>query len=126
MKFKIPKPKHFSYKECYRFLNRSDNECTHSVGDGKIQKWIEHENEPLLFQLEDGGHHIDVSLLLGNTKGAQNRIEVELNQWLDLDRDLDDFYAFAKCDDLLRPLAERYHGLRLIGLPNLLKRCAGR
>nr|WP_244226566.1 DNA-3-methyladenine glycosylase [Paenibacillus protaetiae] len=44
-----------------------------------------------------------------------------VRDWLDLDRDLLPFYAMAEQDPLLRPLVQRYYGLRIMGIPDLFE-----
>lgn len=47
-----------------------------------------------------------------------------VSDWLDLERDLSPFYQMAGGDPLLKRLAERYYGLRLIGIPDLFEALA--
>lgn len=44
-----------------------------------------------------------------------------ISHWLHLDADLRPFYDFAEKDAVLGPLALRYKGLRLIGIPDLFE-----
>ncbi|PSL25904.1 DNA-3-methyladenine glycosylase family protein [Chitinophaga ginsengisoli] len=44
-----------------------------------------------------------------------------ISHWLHLDADLRPFYDFAAKDSVLASLAERYKGLRLIGIPDLFE-----
>jgi len=111
----------FNFLETLRFLNRSENECTHRVQGETIYKWIAYNGKPLLFSIGEEENGLDVKILLGKQKGAEQAVEKELKQWFDLERNLKPFYKLAKGDKILSEIVKANIGLRLIGMPNLFE-----
>src|SRR6185437_15663346 len=52
---------------------------------------------------------------------TKQAVELYLTEWFDMDTDLGPFYGLAAEDPLLKPLAERFRGLRNIGIPDLFE-----
>ncbi|HEY0272734.1 MAG TPA: hypothetical protein VGC22_06075, partial [Chitinophaga sp.] len=129
----VQHPENFSFAECLRFLSRSDRECLHYVVDGHLQKMIAVQEVPLLLDItyREGDDFLQVAVIppagvpAGITQPAMEAafepVQALLTRWLHLDADLRPFYSFAAADRLLGPLALAYHGLRLIGIPDLFE-----
>jgi DNA-3-methyladenine glycosylase II len=117
----------FSFAECLVFLGRSEKECLHYVQDGVVQKMIVSNGEPVLMEISDNAAagSLQVAIRSATDNGP---IEIDeayirryISHWLHLDADLRPFYEFAAQDTVLAPLAVRYKGLRLIGIPDLFE-----
>ncbi len=134
----------FSFAECLVFLGRSEKECLHYVQDGIVQKMIVSNGQPVLMEISDDAAAGSLSVMIRTAKdGSAEDGSVEdglaeddvtssaeideayirryISHWLHLDADLRPFYDFAVKDAVLASLAERYKGLRLIGIPDLFE-----
>ena len=120
----VADPENFSFEECLRFLGRSDKECLHYIRDGKIQRMLLSEGEPVVVEIAPGKKtgHLEVTVLapLGE-EVAEAPIIKYITHWLHLDANLQSFYDYAATDPLLKGMAEKYRGLRLIGMPDLFE-----
>ena len=134
----------FSFAECLVFLGRSEKECLHYVQDGIVQKMIVSNGQPVLMEISDDAAAGSLSVMIrtakdgaaGNGLAEDGSVEDDvtssaeideayirryISHWLHLDADLRPFYDFAAKDAVLASLAERYKGLRLIGIPDLFE-----
>lgn len=126
MKIQLPVTDHsnFSYAACLGFLGRSDRECLHQVVDGRIYKMMVYEGQPVLLCISEDRERqslVAEVLYAGDVEVSGEAVRRYVTQWLHLDADLRPFYAFAAGDPVLGPLAARYKGLRLIGIPDLFE-----
>lgn len=131
----------FSFAECLVFLGRSEKECLHYVQDNVVQKMIVSNGQPVLMEISDNPASGSLRAMIRTAKdgagnglekgpenGVDNGSEIDeayirryISHWLHLDADLRPFYDFAAKDAVLASLAERYKGLRLIGIPDLFE-----
>ncbi len=124
MTIPILHPAHFSFTECLQFLSRSDRECLHFVRNGSLERLIVQEGAPLLLNIREAASKKALEVAVVNTWGItvdEANIRRFVTHWLHLDADLQPFYQFAAQDTVLAPLAQRYTGLRLIGIPDLFE-----
>lgn len=115
---------HFSFEECLRFLGRSDKECLHYIRNGKVQRMLISEGEPVVVEIAPGKKkdHLEVTVLAPlETTVAEAPIIKYITHWWHLDADLQSFYDYTETDPLLKGLAGQYNGLRLIGMPDLFE-----
>ena len=114
----------FSFAECLVFLSRSEKECLHYVQGNVVQKMVISNGQPVLLEIIDdpatSGLKATV-LTAPETDIDEAQIRRHISHWLHLDADLRPFYRFAKKDPVLKPLASRFKGLRLIGIPDLFE-----
>jgi len=119
----ITSPSEFSFKECYTFINRSLNECLHFASENRIRKLLKVSGKFLLIEItEKSKNKIGIRFL--NSKPPPEEIFFAKNfvhDWLDLSCDLKPFYKFTAKDKLLKKIALKYSGLRLIGIPDLFE-----
>ena len=120
---KIKTPKVFDFKECLRFLARSEKECLHVIKDQCLWKLIEGPKQAILLKIHQKNKD---HLLLEFPRKKINKKDQEwaknyVVDWLDLKSDLTAFYRIAKKDKILKPLIKRFYGLRLIGIPNFFE-----
>jgi len=115
---------HFSFEECLRFLGRSDKECLHYLREGKVQRMLLSDGEPVVIEIAPGkkGNCLEVTVLapLGVEVAAAPIVKY-ITHWWHLDADLQPFYDYAEKDPLLKGLPGLYNGLRLIGMPDLFE-----
>lgn len=112
----------FSFEQCRIFLDRSPRECLHRIENGRVLQAVRLGSQTIIYRMSGDPNGVKLEVLSGD-ESAQERLALaaHVSEWLDLKRDLQPFYRMAADDALLRPLAERYAGLRLIGIPDLLE-----
>ena len=117
----IPTPEEFSYKELIRFLSRNEKECLHSIKDNTIFKVLEIDHELVLFSIS-----FDKALMAtihtdNQSPAIQEKVRTYIEDWFDLKADLKTFYEAVRQDAVLHQLCQKYHGLRMVGMPNLFE-----
>ncbi len=120
----INDPAHFSFEECLRFLGRSDKECLHYIHEGKVRRMLLSGGEPVVVEIAPGSKKdfLEVTVLApAGTEVEEAPIVRYITHWWHLDADLQPFYRYTQTDPLLKGLAQKYNGLRLIGMPDLFE-----
>jgi DNA-3-methyladenine glycosylase II len=120
----VTDPAHFSFAECLVFLSRSEKECLHYVRDGVIEKMLVSNGVPVLIAISDHAAGKSLTATVIHPADAvidEAYVRQYITRWLHLDADLHPFYDFAATDKVLAPLATRFNGLRLIGIPDLFE-----
>lgn len=121
-KFYIQLREGFNYSECLKFLKRSALECLFKVENEEIYFPLEIEKSIYLIQISLKGQRLWVEVLQGElTDFSKKEIKSYVLEWLDLKRDLTDFYKMAKKDSLLKSIVKKNKGLPLIGIPSFLE-----
>lgn len=119
---KILLPEEFSFNECLVFLGRSDLELLHHIKDKQIMKLVRINDEELLLKISSEDYCLIVEFCLEEpTKTSKEQAAKYISEWFDLKRNLSDFYELANQDNILQPLATKYYGLRMIGIPDLFE-----
>ncbi|ASA26580.1 DNA-3-methyladenine glycosylase [Paenibacillus donghaensis] len=122
--FELLLPELFDYATCLEYMERSALECLYRADSTGVTRLFELGSGPLLIKLTmRDGSFIQARLLHGSVPGIeeQERLARYITEWFDLDRDLTPFYTLAAADPLLGPLAVRFHGLRIVGIPDLFE-----
>ncbi len=120
MTFKIPLRTDFNFNECLVYLGRSAKESLHSIDNRTITKALSFEGETSLINLKAVDEQLIVYLEVGKADKVTKRKIVEyITDWFDLNRDLKLFYQIAAKDKILKSLIKKYHGLRIIGVPDI-------
>ncbi|MGD6855021.1 DNA-3-methyladenine glycosylase family protein [Bacillus infantis] len=115
-------PAHFSFSEALIFLGRSSQEILHYVEGSAVFKGIIFDGEVILLKLSSTETHLQASFLLGPpSHNGRKKAAAFIEEWLDLKRDASGFVRMSARDPLLKSLAERYGGLRIIGIPDLFE-----
>lgn len=111
----------YRFEESLKLLGRSPLEVTHHVEDGSVRKWLP-LSRPLLVQLNAVERGLQLTALSDpvNTDHLEEAIRY-VDDWLGLQMNIDEFYQLAEGDDLLRPLARKYRGLRIVQIPELFE-----
>jgi len=117
----IPIPEEFSYKELLKFLSRNEKECLHSIKEDTIYKVLEIENELVLFSISFDNGLIAIIHTSNQSPAIQEVVRTYIEDWFDLKADLKTFYEIAQQDPVLHQLCQKYHGLRMVGMPNLFE-----
>ncbi|RFS13568.1 DNA-3-methyladenine glycosylase [Emticicia sp. C21] len=117
----IPTPEEFSYKELLKFLSRNEKECLHSIIDDVIFKVLEIDNELVLFSISFNNGLVATIHTDNQSQVIQEKVRTYIEDWFDLTADLKAFYDIAQQDLILFQLCQKYHGLRMVGMPNLFE-----
>ncbi|MEI5907971.1 DNA-3-methyladenine glycosylase 2 [Bacillus spongiae] len=118
----IHPPKEFSFEECLVFLGRSNQEMTHQIKDGYLYKLMKLNGKRILLKISGQSREITIDFPLGPLlKNERMLIAKYVWDWFDLERDLCSFYDIAYQDEILRPIVQKYDGLRMIGISNLFE-----
>ncbi len=123
---KLPAPSGFRFEVNAAMLASADKDCMYRVQDGMLYKAIPVGPDAYAVEIspDKDGRHVCIRSLGGAAiveAGARAEIAQYVWEWLDLDTDLEPFYAIASADPLLREPAERFYGLRNIGIPDLFE-----
>ncbi|MFD0670169.1 DNA-3-methyladenine glycosylase family protein [Cohnella sp. GCM10027633] len=124
--FTIEVPGSFDYDANVAYLSRSPNECLHAVVDGAIWKRIPTGlSDPLVRISGSGNAPLHVRMIEAkDAPPSQEEVQAiarYVREWFDLDSDLEPFYAMARQDAILGDVAERFRGLRIVGIPDLFE-----
>ena len=118
-------PADFNMKANLGYLERNKNECMFEVENEFITRVIIVGNTQSLVQIHVNEHNqMIVQFLKGSTPQKQSErdgVVSYIREWFDLDRDLTPFYVLAKADPLLKGPAQKFYGLRVIGVPDLFE-----
>ncbi|QFT91122.1 DNA-3-methyladenine glycosylase [Bacillus sp. THAF10] len=115
-------PKEFNFDECLIFLNRSNLEILHQVKEGSIYKLIKVKEALLLCKLDYVNHAIIVEFPAQSPSSYYRKKVAEYFwEWFDLEQNLEGFYEMARQDKVLKTLVHRYHGLRILCIPDLFE-----
>lgn len=112
----------YDFSQVYRHLALQEHECLFSCENGAIYRAIRTSAGITPFSVSWENNALAIAPL-GAAIGEAAKVELcrFVARWLNTEHRLDDFYAFAKNNDLLAPLVARYHGLPVLGLPNLFE-----
>jgi DNA-3-methyladenine glycosylase II len=122
--FIVPTPEAFDFNLCLDFLRRSPKEILHRCSDKGVRKLIRLSNEIILFELS-GRKNLKVDLLNGKlTPETKSGLKQYIGEWFDITTDLKPFYALAEKDPLLKEVAKKYYGYRIVGQPDLFESLA--
>jgi DNA-3-methyladenine glycosylase II len=118
----IPTPTEFNFDLCLSFLKRSPREILHRCDEDVVFKAIQLKDEVVVVSLHVDEGQLVLEFQTGKPSiPAQQEVVAYIREWFDLDSDLKPFYALAKKDELLKPLARKFYGYRIIGQPDLFE-----
>ena len=114
-------PTAFNFEQTLRFLSRNEKECLHVIKNKEIFKVISFENSLVLFSITYDSH-IQISIHSENqNQKIVDFVKNYVNHWFDLEANLPLFYETAQNDEVLASLCQRFHGLRMISMPDLFE-----
>jgi DNA-3-methyladenine glycosylase II len=118
----IPTADNFSFQECLWFLNRNFDDCMHATGTDFIRKALLVGEEPILFEIRNEDHHLQIQILSGScTESTEHGIIQFVKEWLEPTHNLDPFYKLLQNTPKVAYMTSRYAGLRLVGIPDLFE-----
>lgn len=116
----VPEP--FSFKECLVYLNRSDAECLHQVKDERLIKLVKLGDDQVLLKVSEVGQNLQVDFLnIVPTDSGRAQVAKYIWDLFDMGTDISPFYEMAAQDSILRTIAEKYKGLRIIKINDLFE-----
>ncbi len=118
----LPTPKEFSFTETLRFLTRNEKECLHTVKGETVFKVLEIDGELILFSINFRDSSLQIIIHTPNSSDKiMAFVKKYVQNWFDLEANLTDFYKTAQNDEVLANLCQRFHGLRMVGMPDLFE-----
>ncbi|MFY0594343.1 DNA-3-methyladenine glycosylase family protein [Roseivirga sp.] len=117
----LPTPDLFDFDQCLFFLDRGYDECLYQLSDRLVLRAIEFEGTLIPFSITEKEGKLLIEIESSVTVEAQKQVLAYVNEWFDIDRDLSPFYELLSVTKSLKPLLEKYKGLRLIGIPSLFE-----
>ncbi|WP_081823862.1 DNA-3-methyladenine glycosylase family protein [Paenibacillus sp. UNC451MF] len=118
-------PSVFSFEHNLGYLKRSSNECMFHVDGNAIYKLIPVENNQVLAQITSTEDNTLKIRFLGEadfpSPSERAAAASYVWEWFDLSTQLESFYQIAKQDALLSTVVEQFHGLRILGIPDLFE-----
>lgn len=128
-------PVNYNFAESLRFLSRSERECLHYVEDGHLYRMMVADDQPVLLDItwNEKAKAVAVDIAYAHdmspsengvgksTPVNETAVRQFVTSWLHLDEDMNAFYRFTRGDLLLNGMAEEYHGLRVVGIPDLFE-----
>lgn len=117
---KIQKPTLFSFQECLWFLNRNYDDCLYEVTENSAIKLIQLGGEIVLFEVKELGDALTIDIL-NNSNPDEAALKYYVSEWFDTEPNLTPFYKLLAKEKDLAYMVKEYHGLRLIGIPDLFE-----
>lgn len=119
---KIPIPADFNFGECLWFLDRDFDDCMLKVDRDGLTKALLLKEGPVLLNIRADAEQLLVSVLQGDlTIDDEPLVKKYIADWFDIGLDLRPFYALLADDQRLSFMANAYHGLRLVGIPDMFE-----
>ncbi|MCW9705656.1 DNA-3-methyladenine glycosylase family protein [Fodinibius salsisoli] len=115
----LPKPNIFSFSECLHFLDRGYDDCLYTLAGQQVLKPLRINGEKGLIEISETADALKARLLTGTLSPAT--IKQYITHWFDLERDLQPFYRLLNQHQQLSKMSSKYHGLRLMGIPDLFE-----
>ncbi|MFJ6211131.1 DNA glycosylase [Lysinibacillus sp. NPDC092081] len=121
----ITLPDNFDMNANLGYLTRKKNECMYEIENDIITKVIAIGEIRSLVQVSVINNKQMVVQFLNDSrpieKWQREEIVKYIYEWFDLDNDLTPFYEMAKADPLLKMPAQKFYGLRVVGIPDLFE-----
>jgi len=119
----LPPPKEFDFRKCMKFLARSYKEPCHGIKQDILYKLLKFDHDFVLLKIRlQHKNALCIEFLTPRPKKSiRARAAKYVWEWFDLETDLRPFYRMAKKDAVLRPLVNKYYGLRILTIPDLFE-----
>lgn len=116
-------PKEFDFLQCLKFLARSPLETCHVVENNALFKLVKFEGNPVLIKIRwRNEKFICIDFLTPRPKKSiRARVAKFVWDWFDLDTDLRPYYRMAREDPVLKNIAGKFYGLRIITIADLFE-----
>ncbi|TWD93718.1 DNA-3-methyladenine glycosylase II [Neobacillus bataviensis] len=122
-KLYIHLPLDFNMAANLGYLGRNKNECMFDIEDNVITRVVKTTVTNRLVQIYANKNNEMIVQFVNSIPEKTELTEVVsfIWEWFDLERDLSPFYKMAKGDSLLEKPVQEFHGLRVIGVPDLFE-----
>ncbi len=118
----LPVPSEFSFEHAFAFLERSPKEPMHLVSTGCVTKLLRVADELVLFSVRPRGKKLEIDFPDTQPSAAARKlVKAYVREWFDLGTDLKPFYSMARKDEILRSSVKKFHGHRIISIPDLFE-----
>lgn len=118
----INAPEIFNWDHILDYLERDKNEVMYEVIGRKVRRAFKVNQRLYLCEISCDKDNQQLTVqILNDLEWSQDSTTVISNyiiEWFDLDTSLVPFYQMAAKDDILREVISRFHGLRLVGVPD--------
>lgn len=115
-------PKEFNFEECLIFLDRSNQEVLHQIKEESLYKLIRVNESLILCKIGSVNHSIKIEFPISSPLiDFHKKVAEYIWEWFDLDQELGEFYQLARQDRVLKKIADKYYGLRIICIPDLFE-----
>jgi DNA-3-methyladenine glycosylase II len=122
MTIEVRTPGDFNFAHSLDYLRRSEKEILHRVEGDYVSKALVVEDKPVVLRVGAGADHLRAEILKGTISDRGKKEVTEyIRDWFDLGTDIKPFYKMAAKDELLKPLAKKYKGYRIVGQPDLFE-----
>ncbi|SHF77191.1 DNA-3-methyladenine glycosylase family protein [Pedobacter caeni] len=119
---RIPISPDFNFGECLWFLDRDFDDCMLCVGPDSVTKALLLNEAVILVNIKASREELLISILQGELQAEEEEsLKVYVENWFDTRLDLSPFYTLLKKDPRLSFMADAYHGLRLVGIPDMFE-----
>jgi DNA-3-methyladenine glycosylase II len=102
----------FDFKQSYRYMAEQDD-CLYEVQDGRVRKAECIAGKKVLFELSDAANGVCVTTLL-NEGVSEEQLVQYVEEWLDLNYDLEAFYQNVSQDRRISPYMHQLYGFRMV------------
>lgn len=118
----IPIPPDFSFGECLWFLDRDFDDCMLKVNRDGLSKALLLNESVVLLNIRADADQLLISVLQGELSvDEEPALKKYIEDWFDMGLDLSPFYTLLAKDPRLAFMANAYHGLRLVGIPDMFE-----
>lgn len=115
-------PADFNFGECLWFLDRDFDDCMLKVSREGLTKALLLKESVVLLNIKADAEQLMVSVLQGELSVEDEPLlKKYITDWFDIGLDLSPFYTLLAKDRRLSFMANAYHGLRLIGIPDMFE-----
>ena len=124
----LPLPELFDFTVCLDYMARSSSECLYRLHEAGVERLLPIGGKQRLIRIScppstGKTGRLKLERLYGEplTRRDQAELARYVSDWFDLELDLAPFYRLGGEDPLLAPLIQRFHGLRIVGIPDLFE-----
>jgi len=114
----------FNFLDVLVYLNRNPKEVLHQVDleNRCVTKAVSIDGKNIIIRISNQDDYLSLEFLSGDVD-ADTKIKVGcyVDEWFDLNRDLEPFYQLASKDHLISEVVSSYKGLRIIGVEDLFE-----
>jgi DNA-3-methyladenine glycosylase II len=114
-------PQPFDFSFSLEFLNRSPHELMHFCEGNLVVKAIDLSGKKISIQISERNGKLSVDTSSNLTEEEERLVREYVEEWFDLKTDITPFYKLAKQDEILKDLVKKFHGYRIVSIPDLFE-----